>query len=277
VSDATGPEKMRSPRISVVTVCLNSVGTIVEALDSVASQTGADVEHIAIDGASTDGTAELLASRRSQLATLVSERDAGLYHAMNKGINLASGEVIGFLNADDAYADAQVLARIAQAFSDGRTEACYGDLVYVDKADPGRIVRYWKSGPYRPGLVESGWMPAHPTLFVRTAILRELGGFDTRYRYQSDFELMIRLFAKRGIVSAYIPEILVRMRAGGHSNRSLKNVLRGNLESYSAARAHGVATSPLWIARKLSHRVGSFFARPSPAARRRLKEEGGKP
>lgn len=266
-----------APRVSVVTVSLNSVGTIAEALDSVASQTGADVEHIVIDGASTDGTAEYLAAQETQIAKLLIERDAGLYHAMNKGIALATGDVIGFLNADDTYADAQVLARIAQAFGEAGTEACYGDLVYVDKDDPGRIVRYWKSRPYRPGLVESGWMPAHPTFFVRTAILRELGGFDTRYRYQSDLELMIRLFAKRGIASAYIPEILVRMRAGGHSNRSLKNVLRGNLESYSAARAHGVATSPLWIARKLSHRVGSFFARPSPADRRRLKKAGDKP
>ena len=267
----------RLPRISVVTVSLNCIGTISEALASVSGQNGVNVEHIVIDGGSTDGTAEYLASHGNRISKLVIEPDQGLYFAMNKGIALATGDVVGFLNADDTYANPMVLARIAQAFVDARTDACYGDLVYVDKADRGRIVRYWKSRPYRPGLVESGWMPAHPTFFVRTAILRELGGFDTRYRYQSDLELMIRLFAKRGIASAYIPEILVRMRAGGHSNRSLKNVLRGNLESYSAARAHGVATSPLWIARKLSHRVGSFFARPSPADRQRLKDEGGKP
>jgi glycosyltransferase involved in cell wall biosynthesis len=266
-----------APRISVVTVCLNSVTTIAEALDSVALQAGVDIEHIVIDGASTDGTLELLESRRERIATLVSERDEGLYHAMNKGIALATGDVIGFLNADDAYADGQVLARIARAFGDAATEACYGDLVYVDKADPERIVRYWKSRPYRPGLVESGWMPAHPTFFVRTAILRELGGFDTRYRYQSDFELMIRLFAKRGLASAYIPEILVRMRAGGHSNRSIRNVVRGNFESWSAARAHGIATSPFWVAKKLSHRIGSFFARPSAVERQRLRERGRKP
>ena len=267
----------RLPRISVVTVSFNCIGTISEALDSVSVQNGVEVEHIVIDGASTDGTAEYLASHRNRISKLVIEPDQGLYFAMNKGIALATGDVVGFLNADDTYANPMVLARIAQAFVDARMDACYGDLVYVDKADPDRIVRYWKSQPYRPGLVESGWMPAHPTFFVRTSILIELGGFDTRYRYQSDFELMIRLFAKRRISSAYIPEILVRMRAGGHSNRSLKNVLRGNLESWSAARSHGLAVSPLWIARKLSHRVGSFFRRPPAADRDRLNSGDGKP
>jgi len=253
-------------KLSVVTVCLNARDTVAQAVESVHRQTYRDIEHIVIDGASTDGTLEVLARYRARIAKLVSERDAGLYHAMNKGIQAASGDYLGFLNSDDVYVHDRVLERLADSLRESGADAAYGDLIYVSPTDSTRVLRYWKSRPYEPGLVESGWMPAHPTFFVRTSILQDLGGFDTRYRYQSDFELMIRLFAKRRISAVYIPEVLVRMRSGGHSNRSLRNMLRGNLESYAAARRHGLARSPAWIIRKLSHRIGSFFARADPSA-----------
>jgi len=254
-------------KLSVITVCLNSRATIAEAIASVHRQTHPDIEHIVIDGKSTDGTLDAIAPYRSRIAGLVSESDEGLYFAMNKGIALATGDYIGFLNADDIYVDDRVLSRVAGALDQGRVDSAYGDLVYVDAVDTSRVLRYWKSRPYRNGLVEAGWVPAHPTFFVRAAILKDIGGFDTRYRYQSDFEIMIRLFIDRRISSAYVPEVLVRMRTGGHTNRSLRNIIRGNLEAYSAARRHGIARSPFWILSKLYYRAVTFFLRPKSGHR----------
>src|SRR5258708_27723403 len=161
-----------------------------------------------------------------KVAHLISESDRGLYEAMNKGLAVASGDIIGYLNSDDVYADSDVLQKVARAFNDGNVDACYSDLVYVQKDDMSRVVRYWRSRPFSPGLVERGWMPAHPTFFVRRSILRKLGGFDIRYRYQSDYELMVRLFLKERISACYIPEVLVRMRTGGHTNPASRNIIQ---------------------------------------------------
>lgn len=249
-------------RLSVITVCRNARGTIEQALSSVHRQSYRPLEHIVIDGASTDGTLDVLRARQAGIARLVSEPDPGLYHAMNKGIALATGDYLGFLNADDIYADAEVLARVAHVLQAGNCDAAYGDLVYVRQDDPIVVVRYWRSGPYAAGRVERGWMPAHPTFFVRTALLRKLGGFDTRYRFQADYELMVRLFLKERISSAYVPEVLVRMRVGGHTNRSLRNVYLGNLEAYRACVDNRVRVSPFFVLLKLLSRLPQFFARP---------------
>ncbi|HUF21590.1 MAG TPA: glycosyltransferase family 2 protein [Burkholderiales bacterium] len=249
-------------KLSVVTVCRNARDTIGAALDSIHGQTHADLEHIVIDGASADGTLEILESRRDRIAKLVSEPDAGLYYAMNKGIFAATGDYLGFLNSDDVYQDGHALERVAAALSSGNPDSAHADLVYVHFSDPGRVLRYWKSKPYEPGMFEAGWHPAHPTLFVRTSILQELGGFDTRYRYHADFDLMVRLFIERRISSTYIPRVLVRMRSGGHTNRSVRNVYRGNRESYVIAKRFGVASTPFWVVKKLAFRVRQFFKRP---------------
>jgi glycosyltransferase involved in cell wall biosynthesis len=255
-------------RLSIVTVCRNAAATIEGAVRSVTGQTHPDVEHIVIDGASTDGTLEKLGPYRDRLAKLVSERDAGLYDAMNKGLAAASGEYVGYLNADDYYAHPGVLARIASTLETAKCDAAYGDLVYIRPDRTDHVVRYWKSRPFRPGLVEGGWMPAHPTFFVRTELLRRAGGFDTRYRYQADYELMVRLFLKERISSIHIPEILVCMRTGGHSNRSIRNVYRGNIEAYQACVRNGVPVTRLFMLRKVLSRVPQFFrARPSLPAR----------
>lgn len=252
----------RPPRLSIVTVCLNAAGTIGSALDSVRMQTYADVEHIVVDGASTDGTLAIIESLSPPVSRLISEKDRGLYDAMNKGIAAATGDYLGFLNSDDMYQHPQALARIAEALAATQADAAHADLVYVNAANPDKVIRYWKSKPYRPGMFEAGWHPAHPTLFVRTALLRELKGFDIRYRYHADFDLMVRLFIGRQVTSVHIPEVLVRMRTGGQSNRSIRNVYRGNVESYEIARRFRVASSPLWIARKLWYRVRQYFRRP---------------
>jgi glycosyltransferase involved in cell wall biosynthesis len=251
-----------SVKLSVVTVCLNAHETIAEAMESVQSQEYPDVEHIVIDGASNDGTLEILEKYRDGISTLISEHDSGLYFAMNKGIDVATGDYLGFLNSDDVYSHLHALESLAQALADSQAEAAHSDLVYVDRNDPNRVVRYWNSSPYVPGMFERGWHPAHPTLFVKTNLLRELGGFDTRYRYHADFDLMVRLFVDRKISSVYIPKVLVRMRTGGQSTRSLRNIYRGNRESWEIARRFGVARTPFWIARKLAYRVSQYCRRP---------------
>jgi glycosyltransferase involved in cell wall biosynthesis len=228
----------------------------------VAAQQYAQREHIVVDGGSTDATREILARHRQRLAHTLSERDGGIYDAMNKGIALATGEVVGFLNADDRYVHAGVLSRIAEQFDDPSVGACYADLVYVDKDDTSRVVRYWKSRPYKPGLFEKGWMPAHPTFYVRRSVYARLGGYNTAYRLQSDFELTMRFLAVHGVIARYVPETWVAMRSGGVSNRSVRGVIRGNLEAYRAARSNGLRVSPFFLVRKVLSRVPQFLSRP---------------
>lgn len=249
-------------KISIITVALNAATTVEDTLRSVASQTYPEIEHIVVDGGSTDGTLEIIQRHRVRIATLISEPDRGIYDAMNKGIAAATGDIVGMLNADDIYVDAHVLEKIARAFSDPAIGACHADLVYVDRADLDKIIRYWKSCPYTDGLFEKGWLPAHPTFFVRRALYRRYGGFDLNFRFQADFELTMRLLAVHKVPSVYLPEVIVKMRMGGVSNRSVLNVIKGNLEAYRACRQHGLKVSPLFIAKKILSRLPQFFRRP---------------
>lgn len=255
-------------KISIITVAYNAASTIRDCLQSVAEQSFQDVEHIIIDGASTDGTMEVIERYRDHLASVISEPDQGIYDAMNKGIRLATGDVVGTLNADDWYADPEVLAKVARAFRDDvELDAVYGDLVYVAKDDPSRIVRYWQSRPYGKGLFERGWMPAHPTFFVRREVYQRLGLFDLDFQIQSDFELTMRFMAVNGIKTRYLPGIMVNMRMGGVTNNSISNVIRGNIEAYRACRKNGLNVSPLFIARKLFSRIPQFLSRPAMTKR----------
>jgi glycosyltransferase involved in cell wall biosynthesis len=249
-------------RITVITVVFNAATTVGETLRSIWGQDYPDIEHIVIDGGSSDGTLEILESAKNRIATLVSEPDRGIYDAMNKGIRLATGNVIGFLNADDVYAHKDVLRRVADAMADACLDACYADLVYVDKDDPRKIVRYWKSRPYEEGLFLKGWMPAHPTFFVRRSIYERFGGFDISYRRQSDFELTLRFMHVHKIRTVYIPEIFVRMRMGGLSNSSWRGVLEGNLEAYRACKKHHLSVGPMFMLRKIASRLPQFLHRP---------------
>jgi len=249
-------------KVSVITVCYNRAAIIEDTLRSVAEQTHADTEHIVIDGNSSDGTMDIVNRYRARLAHVVSEPDGGIYDAMNKGLALASGDIIGFLNSDDIYADANVLESVAGAFADPAVEACYADLVYVAKNDWNKVVRYWKSNIYRYGLCRSGWMPAHPTFFVRRNVFARYGGFDLQFRLQSDFELTMRLLEVHRIKSVYIPRVLVKMRLGGATNKNLSNILKGNLEAYRACRKNGFAVTPFFMLRKVLSRLPQFFAKP---------------
>lgn len=249
-------------KISVITACYNSESTIEDTLASVAEQTHPEIEHIVVDGCSTDRTMDIVNRYRGGLAHVVSAPDQGIYDAMNKGIALASGDVVGFLNSDDFFASTVELEFVAKAFEDPRVEACHADLVYVGKDDPGQVVRYWKSNQYQYGQFRTGWMPAHPTFYVRRAVYQEFGGFALQFRFQADFELALRLLEVHRIRSVYIPRVLVKMRIGGATNNNLVNILRGNLEAYRACRKNGLAVTPFFMLRKILSRIPQFFVKP---------------
>jgi len=183
-------------KISIITVCYNSADTIADTIASVASQQYKDKEHIIVDGASRDSTMDIVKSAGS-ITRYISEPDKGIYDGMNKGLKLATGDVIGLLNADDFYADDTVLTQVAEAFKKPNIQACFANLVYVDQHDTSRVVRYWKSRPYQQGLFKSGWMPAHPTFFVRKEVYEQYGLFDLSYKIAADFELLFRFIEQK--------------------------------------------------------------------------------
>ncbi len=249
-------------KISIVTVVRNGAETIEDTIESVAGQFYPQVEHIIVDGASTDGTVAIVERYRSCLATILSEPDDGIYDAMNKGIGVATGEVIGTLNADDMYAHEHVLETVARTFQESQIDACYADLVYVDRRKLDRVIRYWTSKSFQPGLFQRGWIPAHPTFYVRREVYERLGRFDLDFKIQSDFELTLRFLEVHRIRARYIPEIWVKMRMGGTTNNSIVNIVRGNLESYRACKRHGLRVTPLFFLRKAAMRIPQFFRRP---------------
>lgn len=247
-------------KISVITVCYNSAKTIADTLDAVAMQTHTDIEHLVIDGASNDGTVETVLSHANPQIRLISEPDKGIYDAMNKGFTQATGEVVGFLNSDDFYADAAVLAKIANAFQDPAVDACYADLVYVTQ-DNSRVVRYWKSKPFTKGDFAKGWCPAHPTFYVRKSVIERLGYFDQSYKLAADVEFMMRYLERGQVRAAYIPHVLVRMRLGGATNQSWKNIVQQNKEIFAALRKNGVPFSRmLFASNKVVSRLWQFAA-----------------
>lgn len=249
------------PSFSLVTVVRNNP-QVTGAIKSILSQEHhGEVESIVIDGASTDGTLQALDPYRDRIARLVSEPDKGIYDAMNKGLRLASGDIIGLLNADDVYQDTRVFQRVARVFEDPSLEACYGDLVFVRQADPATVVRYWRGSAPDPDAFQWGWMPAHPTLFLRRSVYDRFGLFDPQYRIAADFEFMLRVLGKHRIKAVYIPEVLVRMRAGGISNGSLRGILAANAECRRAFRDLDLPLTPLFTPMKLARHAAQIFSR----------------
>jgi len=269
--------------ISIITATYNAAATVSDCLRSVASQTQ-PAEHIIIDGASTDTTLETV-RLISPTARILSEPDKGIYQAMNKGIALATGDVIGILNADDFYASPQVLEKVARIFDDPVVMSCYGDLEYVKDCSRFEVqgsgyraldstlnleqgtlnrftvVRYWKSGPFSPDRFYWGWMPPHPTFFVRRSVYERFGLFNPDLGSAADYELMLRLLLKERITAAYIPEVLVRMRVGGASNASLRNRLKANRMDRRAWEVNGLKPYPWTIMMKPLRKVLQYVCR----------------
>lgn len=241
-------------KISVITVSYNNCATLLDTLNSVASQTHPDVEHIIIDGGSSDGTIELLEQWRDRLSTIVSEPDHGIYDAMNKGLMRATGDYIGFLNADDIFSQENILATMSAVMHDKNPDFCFGDLVYVQPDNLDAIIRHWSSGSFQIEKLRRGWMPPHPTFYVHRAILKSDIRFDTSMSIAADYEFMLRVLSRPGVRGAYIPEVLVKMRTGGASNRSVKAMLRKSKEDFRAIRRHhigGIGTLVMKNLRKI--------------------------
>lgn len=242
-------------KISVITVCFNSVATLGEALASVANQSWLNVEHIVVDGASTDGTLAVIEHFSSMLTHVVSEPDKGIYDAMNKGLALASGDIVCFLNADDVYAHKEVLADIARIMSTQPLDAVFGDVVFFRPQVPEKIVRRYRSHRFHPGCINRGWMPAHPALFIRRAVFDRVGPFRDDYRIAGDFEFVARAFGPGNLRYQYLPEVFVRMRTGGVSTAGWRSKLLLNREVLRACRENGIPTNIFKILSKYPAKI----------------------
>ena len=242
-------------KISIITATFNSAGTLEDTLRSVMEQTYPNIEHIIVDGGSTDKTISIC-SKYSHIARLVSEPDKGIYDAMNKGVRLATGDIIGILNSDDVYADKDVISEVMQMFSGNRVlDILYGDLVYVATNDLDKIVRRWRSKPYYPNFFRDANVPPHPTLFVKSQVYKDAGLFDLELRLAADYEFMLRVFTKHQFTSGYIPQLIVKLRLGGATNKTFGNIVNGNKEILKAWRKNGlnppVKLMPLRVLKRL--------------------------
>lgn len=227
-------------KVTLITVTFNSAKYLQQCIQSVANQDYANIEYIVVDGGSTDETLSIIEQNSSSITKWISEKDNGMYDALNKGMKMATGDVIGILNSDDVLASRNSISKIVASFKEHKVDSLFGDLVYVDPEDTLKVHRYWRGMPYSRNAFRFGWMPAHPTFYVRREIVEQLGGYETHYFSAADFELMIRYLYKNRISSYYLPELIVKMRLGGMSNSSLKRRFRANRRDYLALKRNNV-------------------------------------
>jgi glycosyltransferase involved in cell wall biosynthesis len=246
-------------KISIITVAYNAAETIENTLLSVSRQTFRDIEYVVIDGGSTDGTQVVVTSHGDYISKFLSEPDYGIYDAMNKGLALATGDVIGFLNADDAYANNNVLSRVAETMECHCLDALFGDVAFYHRENPDRIVRRYSSAYFRPDRIAWGWMPAHPAVFVKREVFLKTGPFRTDYRIAGDFEFVARVFWKQSLRYRYLPEVLVNMRLGGVSTGGWRNTVLLNKEVLRACRENGIQTNMLKILSKYPVKLLEYF------------------
>ena len=227
-------------KVSIITATFNNRATIMDSVISTLSQQDVEFELIVVDGGSTDGTIEVLDGVDGRIDTLLSEPDQGMWDALNKGIRKAKGEVIGFMHSDDMFYDSQVLKDISFAFNDPRVDAAYGDLQYVDKTQVDRVFRQWNAGVFSTNKLSWGWMPPHPTLYLRRSVYEKTGNFNLQYSISADYDHILRVFSQPNFKSIYIPRVLVKMRVGGISNRNIRNIIQKSKEDYKALRSNGI-------------------------------------
>lgn len=227
-------------KVSIITITYNSESTLIDTIDSVLNQTYKNIEYIIVDGQSNDSTVSIVHSYKDRIAKFVSEKDKGLYDALNKGISMATGDVIGILHSDDFYTSHHIIENVVNTFQSNHSDAVYADLFYVDKENTNKIFRKWKSGHYEHGMFLHGWMPPHPTFFVKRSIYEKYGSFNLDLVSAADYELMLRFIHKHRIKLAYLPEFIIKMRVGGKSNVSIKNRIRANNEDKKAWKINGL-------------------------------------
>ena len=235
-------------KVSLITATYNSESVIRSCLESVAGQTYEHVEHIVVDGKSTDTTVEIVKefTVSHPYVTWTSESDQGIYDALNKGIEMASGEVIGFVHSDDLLANRDILQEIMDQFRDSDVSGVYGDLKYVDASDTDRTIRYWRSSAFSKSLLHKGWMPPHPTLFLKKELYTKYGRFNTNLKIAADYEFVLRLFQHKDLKFYYLPQVITLMRLGGASNRNLQNIINKSREDLRALRMNNISF-PLWV------------------------------
>lgn len=259
------------PLVSIITVVLNRKDTVEDAIKSVLGQSYKNIEYIIVDGGSTDGTLEIIEKYKDtppvnalvggKISKFVSEQDRGVYDAMNKGIKMASGEIVGLLNADDFYNASNVVEKAVRTFEAKKVDCLWGDLVYVDKDNPDRIIRYWESSEYKQGKFKKGWMPPHPAFFVKKWVYEKYGLFNLDFPISADYEIMLRFLKRHKIRSCYIPQVFVKMRQGGQSNKGVLSIIKGNLECYRAWRVNGLKINPLRMVFKPLFKISQYFER----------------
>lgn len=256
------PPKFRICRlkISIITAVYNRQSTIAQAINSVQSQSYNNVEHIMQDGGSSDGSLQIINTLADPNTHVVSTPDGGIYDAINKGISRTTGDVIGLMHSDDYFASDAVLEKVAAAFQQSDIDGVYGDLDYVSASDTSRIIRRWTSGDVTPAKLRRGWMPPHPTLYLRRSVFERFGKYDTNYTISADYDAMLRWLWTHQIKLAYIPEVLVKMRVGGESNRSLERIFRKTREDYRALRQNGVGGA--WaLGLKNTRKISQFIVK----------------
>ena len=252
-------------KISIVTAVYNAQDTIGEAVRSVANQRYGNLEHLIIDGLSRDSTLSALDAVSHDRMIVHSEADNGIYDAINKGIARASGDVIGLVHSDDLLAHDGVLERIADAFGDENVEAVYGDLDYVAQGDTRRVIRHWSSGEFNPARLRRGWMPPHPTLYLRRGVFERIGRYNTQFRIAADYDFILRYFSQTKAIPVYLPEVLYTMRMGGVSNRDLSRIIQKSREDLIALRQNRIGGMGTLLTKNVS-KLGQFVLRRTTGA-----------
>lgn len=230
-------------KVSIITVSFNSAKTIADTIDSVLSQDFPEIEYIIVDGCSTDGTVDIIRQNENRISQWISEKDQGMYDAMNKGIAMATGDVIGILNSDDVYMNTHVISDLMRLMQSQNTQVVFADLILVDSSNQNKVLRYYDSGRFHPNKFKFGWMPAHPTVFVKRELYQRVGKFSTTYQIAADYEMLIRMLAIEKASYAYYPKPVVRMRSGGASTSGISRNWILNQEIIRACKENGIYTN----------------------------------
>ncbi|WP_417212329.1 glycosyltransferase family 2 protein [Acinetobacter venetianus] len=247
-------------KVSIITATFNSENTVIDTLHSLNQQTYPDIEYIIIDGGSSDNTVSVINQNCPRVSKIISEPDKGIYDALNKGIGIATGDVVGFLHSDDLFAYPEAVQDLVDAMNNGDAQAVYADLEYVSKNDTSKVIRKWVSGPFKREYLRFGWMPPHPTFFMRREIYNRCGMFDLGMKISADYDSLLRYLWGSQINVTYLPKVVTKMRVGGASNRSLKNIIEKTKEDVKALKNNNISW-PVALFMKNFSKIPQFFKR----------------